>query len=33
MYEGRIVGRLLAGDADPERLGLLMAGLGEGLAA
>jgi simple sugar transport system ATP-binding protein len=33
MYEGRIVGRLPAAEADPERLGLLMAGLGEGLAA
>jgi simple sugar transport system ATP-binding protein len=33
MYEGRIVGRLSAAEADPERLGLLMAGLGEGLAA
>jgi general nucleoside transport system ATP-binding protein len=27
MYEGRIVGRLAAAEADPERLGLLMAGL------
>ena len=26
MYEGRIVGRLSAAEADPERLGLLMAG-------
>jgi general nucleoside transport system ATP-binding protein len=33
MYEGRIVGRLSAAEADPERLGLLMAGLGKGLAA
>jgi general nucleoside transport system ATP-binding protein len=33
LYEGRIVGRLAADDADPERLGLLMAGLGEELVA
>jgi hypothetical protein len=26
MYEGRIVGEMRAGDADAERLGLLMAG-------
>ena len=26
LYEGRIVGELTAGEADPERLGLLMAG-------
>ena len=26
LYEGRIVGELAAGEADPERLGLLMAG-------
>ena len=26
MYEGRIVGEMRAGEADPERLGLLMAG-------
>ena len=26
MYEGRVVGELHAGEADPERLGLLMAG-------
>jgi simple sugar transport system ATP-binding protein len=31
IYEGRIVGRLAAGEADPERLGMLMAG--RGLAA
>ena len=28
MYEGRIVGEMPAGDADLERLGLLMAGRG-----
>jgi general nucleoside transport system ATP-binding protein len=33
LYEGRIVGELLAADADPERLGLLMAGLAEEGAA
>ena len=33
LYEGRIVGRLAAADADPERLGLLMAGLSEGVTA
>jgi general nucleoside transport system ATP-binding protein len=33
LYEGRIVGRFTAADADPERLGLLMAGLSGGLAA
>jgi simple sugar transport system ATP-binding protein len=26
MYEGRVVGEMRAGDADPDRLGLLMAG-------
>jgi simple sugar transport system ATP-binding protein len=26
MYEGRIVGEMRAGEADPDRLGLLMAG-------
>ncbi len=29
VYEGRIVGEMAAGDADPERLGMLMAGRGE----
>ena len=33
LYEGTIVGRLPAAEADPERLGLLMAGLGEAVAA
>jgi simple sugar transport system ATP-binding protein len=28
MYEGRIVGEMPAGEADPERLGMLMAGRG-----
>jgi simple sugar transport system ATP-binding protein len=28
MYEGRIVGEMPVNDADPERLGLLMAGRG-----
>ena len=28
LYEGRIVGRIEAADADPERLGMLMAGRG-----
>jgi simple sugar transport system ATP-binding protein len=29
LYEGRIVGRMVAAEADPERLGMLMAGRGE----
>ncbi len=29
LYEGRIVGELLASDADPEQLGMLMAGRGK----
>jgi ABC-type uncharacterized transport system ATPase subunit len=33
LYEGRIVGEMPAAEADPERLGLLMAGLAEGMAA
>jgi simple sugar transport system ATP-binding protein len=34
MYEGRIVGAVVADDADPDRLGLLMAGhLGDGATA
>ena len=28
MYEGRLVGEMAVADADPERLGMLMAGRG-----
>jgi len=28
MYEGRLVGEMAIADADPERLGMLMAGRG-----
>lgn len=33
LYEGRIVGAMAAGEADPERLGMLMAGRAAGAAA
>jgi ABC-type uncharacterized transport system ATPase subunit len=29
LYEGRVVGRIDAADADPEHLGMLMAGRGQ----
>jgi simple sugar transport system ATP-binding protein len=32
LYEGRIVGRMAAAEADPEQLGMLMAGRGEAAA-
>jgi simple sugar transport system ATP-binding protein len=32
LYEGHIVGRLTASEADPERLGMLMAGRGQAAA-
>jgi ABC-type uncharacterized transport system ATPase subunit len=32
LYEGRVVGRMASAAADPERLGMLMAGRGQGAA-
>jgi simple sugar transport system ATP-binding protein len=32
LYEGRVVGRMAASEADPEGLGMLMAGRGEAAA-